>query len=130
MEQNGKVAEKNPLSVWRDESNTGLDTIRKILLAAHIEETEKQFADLTQNYERIFLEMEQKLAHKEAEFALKLQAIEDRFQAKFDELKSNFVQELTAVEKKAIKHSDEKNTNLGKVLIQLGKEWALNDEKD
>ena len=130
MKNNGKITATSTLSVWKDETTTGLETIRKILLAKHIEESDRKLAELTNKYETLFQEMQLKLQKREDDFAKQLQLMQEDFQLRFDELKSNFYHEIIQVEKKAIKHSDAKNTNLGKILIQLGKEWSLGENNE
>jgi len=130
MKNNGKTTATSTLSVWEDEKSTGLETIRKILLAKHIEESDRKLAELTNKYETLFQAMQLKLQKREDDFAKQLQLMQEDFQLRFDELKSNFYQEIVQVEKKAIKHSDAKTTNLGKILIQLGKEWSLGENNE
>lgn len=129
MEKNGK-ATASSLSVWKDESTSGLDTIRKILLAKHTQESDQKLAELTNKYEAIFRKMELNLQQKEADFAQKFQFMQEDFQLRFDELKSNFYREIIAVEKKTMKQTNEKNIDFGKVLIQLGKEWTFGKENE
>jgi len=129
MEKNGK-ATASSLSVWKDESTSGLDTIRKILLAKHTQESDQKLAELTNKYEAIFQKMELNLQQKEADFAQKFQLMQEDFQLRFDELKSNFYREIIAVEKKTMKQTNEKNIDFGKVLIQLGKEWTFGKENE
>ncbi len=130
MEKNGKTIVKSNLSVWKDDSSTGLETIRKILLAQHVEDSNRKLAELTNKYEAIFQEMQIKLQKREAAYAHQLQTMQEDFQLRFDELKSNFYQEIVQVEKKTIEHSEKKNGDFGKILIQLGKEWALGEKNE
>jgi len=129
MKKNGK-ATASSLSVWKDESTSGLDTIRKILLAKHTQESDQKLAELTNKYEAIFQKMELNLQQREADFAQKFQFMQEDFQLRFDELKSNFYREIIAVEKKTMKQTNEKNIDFGKVLIQLGKEWTHGKENE
>ncbi len=130
MEKNGKTIVKSNLSVWKDDSSTGLETIRKILLAQHVEDSNRKLAELTDKYEAIFQEMQIKLQKREAAYTQQLQTMQEDFQLRFDELKSNFYQEIVQVEKKTIEHSEKKNSDFGKILIQLGKEWALSEKNE
>ncbi len=130
MEKNGKLIAKSSLSVWKDDSTTGLETIRKILLAQHVEDSNRKLAELANKYETIFQAMERKLQRRENDFAEKLRFMQEDFQLRFDELKSNFYQEIVQVEQKTKKHSEKKNTDFGKILIQLGKEWSLGEKNE
>ncbi len=130
MEKNGKLTASSTLSVWKDDSTTGLETIRKILLAKHVEDSDRKLAELTNKYEAIFQAMELKLQRREDDFAKKLEAMQEDFQLRIDELKSSFYKEIVQVEEKTIRHTQQKNTDFGKILIQLGKEWTLDDKND
>ncbi len=130
MKQNGHKTPTDQPLVWREEATNGLDTIRKILLSKHVMESEKKLTELNQKYEVLFQEMEARLRKKEIEYALRFQKLEEHFELKVNELKQNLLEEITQVERKAIEHSDKKNTDFGKILIELGKEWTLGNSKE
>ena len=130
MEKNGKVTATSPLSVWKDESTTGLETIRKILLAQHIKDSDHKLSELTAKYEAEFQEMQLKLQNREAEFASKFQQMQEDFQLRLDELKSTFFQVVTQVEEKSKKDTEQQQTDFGNILIQLGKEWSVANKNE
>ncbi|HHB79902.1 MAG TPA: hypothetical protein ENK85_11775 [Saprospiraceae bacterium] len=130
MKQNGQVTEHNPPTVWTDDSTTGLDTIRKIILAKYAEDTELKLKAQAEKYEFALLRLQARLDRQETEFAQKIRELEENYQLRFDELKSNFFDSIQQVEHKTVQATKEKENNFGKILIQLGKEWSLNKEKE
>lgn len=116
---------KQDLSVWNEDANTGLDTIRKILLSKHLAESEQKMVEMNRKYEKLFYDLNERLQARELQHAQKMALLEAAFQQKVDELRTKLSEQIVEAEKKIITQTESKTTNFGKVLIQLGKEWSL-----
>lgn len=136
MKQNGTAISTNgnqtnlakPM-VWKEEANTGLDTIRKIILGKHLNEMEAKLQKMSNKYEILLQQMDTRLEQKEAEHHQRLLKLEAEFLTRLNHIQSTIKEEISSVELK-INHQSEKTVDFGKVLMELGKEWSLGKDKE
>ncbi len=125
---NGQQTKTNPPLVWKDEANTGLDTIRKIILGKHLNEMEAKLQKMSKKYEVLLQQMDTRLEQKEAEHHQRLLKLEAEFFNRLNQIQASVKEEISSVESKVTQHT-EKTVDFGKILMELGKEWSLGKSK-